>query len=92
MEETLRKLVAKIAETNVPFPPTAHLRDDLKVDSVRVFELVFEIEQAFAISFPEERYGEVQTFNDLMQIVNSLQAAQNGLGQGAAALAEVTVS
>jgi acyl carrier protein len=73
MEETLRRLVAKIAETPPTFPTGAHLRDELKVDSVRVFELVFEIEQTFHLSFPEDRYGEVQTFADLVAIVRELQ-------------------
>jgi acyl carrier protein len=72
MEETLRKLVAKIAETSPDFALTAHLRDELKVDSVRVFELVFEIEQAFQLTIPEERYAEIQTFQDLMQVVGGL--------------------
>jgi acyl carrier protein len=44
---------------------------------VRVFELVFEIEQVFNISFPEERYGEVQTFADLVAIVRELQGSQS---------------
>jgi acyl carrier protein len=77
MEDTLRRLVAKIAETTPTFTPNAHLRDELKVDSVRVFELVFEIEQVFNISFPEERYGEVQTFADLVAIVRELQGSQS---------------
>lgn len=74
MEETLRQLVAKIAETNADFAPTASLRDELKVDSVRVFELVFEIERTFDVKFPEERFGEVGTFTDLVNVVRSLQA------------------
>lgn len=73
MEQTLRRLVAKIAETAPTFSFDAHLRDELKVDSVRVFELVFEIEQAFQVVFPEERYGDVQTFADLVAIVRELQ-------------------
>ena len=72
MEDTLRRLVAKIAETTPNFAVNAHLRDELKVDSVRVFELVFEIEQTFELAFPEERYGEVQTFQDLVRIVREL--------------------
>jgi acyl carrier protein len=72
MEEILRGLIAKIAETSTNFARTANLRDELKVDSVRVFELVFEIEQAFQVRFPEEHYATIQTFEDLVQVVRSL--------------------
>lgn len=77
MEEDLKTLVAKIAETTPHFAATAHLRDDLKIDSVRVFELVFEIEQAFQLKFPEERYAEVETFADLLRVVRSLEPTQS---------------
>jgi len=73
MEQTLRSIVAKIAETQPDFSDAAHLRDELKVDSVRVMELMFEIEQTFAIKFPEERYAEVSTFTDLVKVVQSLK-------------------
>ena len=73
MENTLRDLVAKIAETNTTFAPTASMRDELKVDSVRVFELVFEIERTFDVKFPQERFGDVVTFDDLVTVVRSLK-------------------
>ncbi len=73
MGNELRSLVAKIAETPADFSNAAHLRDELKVDSVRVMELMFEIEQTFSVKFPEERYAEVGTFDDLVKVVKSLQ-------------------
>lgn len=75
METTLRHIVSKIAETNSDFPPTANLREDLSVDSVRALELVFEVEKEFAIKVPEGRYGEVRTFQDLVKLVGSIKAA-----------------
>jgi acyl carrier protein len=74
MDQTLRNLVAKIAETSADFPPDAHLRDDLNVDSVRALELIFEVEREFSIRVPEQRYGEVRTFADLVKVVGSLKA------------------
>jgi acyl carrier protein len=73
MEQQLRDIVAKIAETQPTFSDAVHLRDELRVDSVRVMELVFEIEQTFAVKFPEDRYSEVSTFNDLVNVVRSLK-------------------
>ncbi len=75
MDQTLRNLVAKIAETSADFPQTAHLRDDLNVDSVRALELIFEVEREFAIRVPEQRYGEVRTFADLVNVVGSLKGS-----------------
>ncbi len=75
MDQTLRNIVAKIAETAADFPPNAHLRDDLNVDSVRALELIFEVEKEFSIRVPEQRYGEVRTFADLVRVVGSLKGA-----------------
>lgn len=73
-EDSLRKIVGKIAETTTDFPATAHLRDDLNVDSVRALEIVFEIEKVFSVPVPEDRYGEVRTFKDLLELVSSLKS------------------
>ena len=75
MDQTLRTIVAKIAETAADFPPNAHLRDDLNVDSVRALELIFEVEKEFSIRVPEQRYGEVRTFADLVKVVASIKGA-----------------
>ena len=75
MEQTLRTIVAKIAEIPPDFDSDASLRDDLKVDSVRALELLFEVEKEFAIAVPERRFGEVRTFQDLVKLVGALKAA-----------------
>jgi acyl carrier protein len=75
MEQTLRTIVAKIAEIPPDFASDASLRDDLKVDSVRALELLFEVEKEFAIAVPESRFGEVRTFQDLVKLVGALKAA-----------------
>jgi acyl carrier protein len=73
MEQTLREIVAKIAETSNDFAPDASLLDDVGVDSVRALEVIFEIERTFSIKVPEGRYGEVRTFADLLALVTSLK-------------------
>jgi acyl carrier protein len=74
MEEKLREIVARIAEIPADFSADAHMRDDLNVDSFRGVEIVFEIERAFDIVVPGSRYGEVETFNDMLKLVASLKA------------------
>ena len=73
MEQTLREIVANIAETSNDFAPDASLLDDVGVDSVRALEVIFEIERTFSIKVPEGRYGEVRTFADLLALVTSLK-------------------
>jgi acyl carrier protein len=73
MEQTLRQIVAKIAETAPDFDAGASFRDALNIDSVRALEVVFEIEKVFKISVPEERYAEVKNFNDLFGLVSSIK-------------------
>jgi acyl carrier protein len=72
MEETLRNIVARIAETAPTFAPDANLRDELDVDSVRALEILFEIQRELGTKVPESRFGEVQTFKDLLNVVASL--------------------
>jgi acyl carrier protein len=73
MEQQLREIVSRIAEIPLDFAADAHLRDELNIDSFRAFEIVFEIERTFSIKVPDGRYGEVQTFNDMVKLVQSLK-------------------
>jgi acyl carrier protein len=73
MEQQLREIVSRIAEIPPDFAADAHLRDELDVDSYRAFEIVFEIERTFEIKVPEARYGEVQSFNDIVKLVQSIK-------------------
>jgi acyl carrier protein len=72
MEEKLREIVARIGEIPQDFDGSAHLRDELNIDSFRAVEIVFEIERAFKVTVPGQRYGEVETFNDMLKLVSSL--------------------
>ena len=73
MEETLREIIGRIAEIPTDFAADAHLRDDLQVDSIRGMEVVFEVERAFSIKVPEDRYDAVATFADLLALVADLK-------------------
>jgi acyl carrier protein len=72
MEQILRQIVAKVAETRADFASSANLHDDLDVDSVRALEIVFEIEGAFGIPVPDDRFAEVRSFDELLVLVASL--------------------
>lgn len=73
MEQTLRSIVARIAEVPADFDAEASFREKLGVDSVRALEIVFEIEKTFGIVVPEEGYAKVKCFNHLVSLVQAVK-------------------
>jgi len=53
------------------------LKDELKLDSLDMIEVVYEVEDRFDVQIPEERLKEIQTFG---QIVDGLHAALEAKG------------
>ncbi len=53
------------------------LKDDLKLDSLDMIEVVYEVEERFDVQIPEERLKEITTFG---QIVDGLHAALEAKG------------
>jgi acyl carrier protein len=53
------------------------LKEDLKVDSLDMIEVVYEVEDRFDVQIPEERLKQIQTFG---QIVDGLRAALEAKG------------
>jgi len=74
MEEELRQIIAKIAETNADFSADADLKEDLEVDSHRSVELLFEIERTFDVKIPAVRFDELRTLNKAIALVKSLKS------------------
>ena len=73
MEQTLRSIVAKIAEIPPDFDGEASFREKLGVDSVRALEIVFEVEKTLGIVVPEDGYAKVKCFNNLLALVQSVK-------------------
>jgi len=53
------------------------LKEDLKLDSLDMIEVVYEVEERFDVQIPEERLKEIKTFD---QIVDGLHAALEAKG------------
>jgi acyl carrier protein len=53
------------------------LKDDLKLDSLDMIEVVYEVEEKFDVQIPEEKLKEISTFD---QIVDGLHAALEAKG------------
>jgi acyl carrier protein len=75
MEDELRQIIAKIAETNADYSADADIREELGVDSHRAVELVFEIERVFDVKIPVKRFDELQTLRKATALVASLKGA-----------------
>ncbi|HVO20827.1 MAG TPA: acyl carrier protein [Anaeromyxobacter sp.] len=73
MEQTLRNIVAKIAEIPPDFDAQASFRDKLGVDSVRALEIVFEIEKTLGLVVPEDGYAKVKSFDNLLTLIQSIK-------------------
>ncbi len=73
MEQTLRDIVARIAEVPPDFEAGATLREKLGVDSVRALEILFEIERTLGVVVPEDGYASVKSFSNLLSLVESIQ-------------------
>ncbi len=52
--------------------PETHLKQDLKLDSLDMIEVVYEVEDRFDVQIPEERLKTITTFGE---IVDGLSAA-----------------
>lgn len=51
--------------------PEHHLREDLELDSLRTFELLYELEKTFDLEIPNEDLPGLQTLADIMSYVDA---------------------
>lgn len=73
--ERLRNILAKEFEVAPELiHPTARM-DELAIDSLAVIEVIFQLEDEFNVSFPQEP-GKLQTVGDLASCVDRLATEQ----------------
>ena len=75
MENTLKEIIARIAELQKDFSGADLLRDDLEIDSFRMAEIAFEIERVFEIRLPDEKYAETRTMDDILKLIVGIKEA-----------------
>jgi acyl carrier protein len=80
--EEIAATVREIFQTTLKVEPGklaagVHLKDDLKLDSLDMIEVVYEVEERFNVQIPEEKLKEIATFD---QIVDGLHAALEAKG------------
>jgi acyl carrier protein len=75
---TVREIFQKTLKVEASkLVPGVKLKDDLKLDSLDMIEVVYEVEERFDVQIPEERLKEITTFD---QIVDGLHAALEAKG------------
>ena len=73
--EKLRALLARDFEVPVERLEREALLEDLEIDSLRLIEIVFSVEEAFAIAVPAEQAElrtRLRTFGDLVDYIDAL--------------------
>ena len=70
-------LLSKFVEEKIEINGSHHLMRDLELDSVRVMELMMELEDHFDISIPLNSLPDVNTVSDLANEIAKLKAKQS---------------
>ena len=71
----MRQILAKEFDVAPELIHPAARMDELAIDSLAVIEVIFQLEDAFDISFPQEP-GQLQTVGDLVARVDRLVTEQ----------------
>ena len=82
--ERLRKILAKEFEVPPELIHPAARMDELTIDSLAVIEVIFQLEDEFGISFPQQP-GKLQTIGDLVSCVDRLAIEQRARASSGAA-------
>lgn len=73
--ETICGLIKAQMQVSIPLTRSVQIGADLEADSVKVFDLIMEIEDTYNINLPMEAISEVTTIGDLADLVERLQNA-----------------
>lgn len=85
-------LAASLERDRSTIKPDQHLRDDLGLDSLRTFELLYDLERAFDLEIPNDDLPGLQTLADVITYVEARLPARAQAGGTATARAGVPSS
>jgi acyl carrier protein len=72
--EKIKKLIAgKLNIDEAKITPEASFRQDLGLDSLDTYELVYAIEEELSIKIPDEKANEFETVKDAYEFIKSEQ-------------------
>ena len=71
--EQLCRILQKISNTDKPIEPDVNLIDYLELDSMKVLDVVMEIEDELDVSVPLNNLVDVNTVSELARLVYELE-------------------
>lgn len=75
IQQKVCALLAPYNHKGTPILRQTSIMSDLEVDSVAVFDLIMEVEDAYEITFPMETVSETNTVGDLVDTIRALKKA-----------------
>lgn len=63
-----------ISNTDIAITPDLSLIDQLSIDSIKLLNLIMEIEDTFDISVPINALADVQTVSDLASLIHRIKS------------------
>ncbi len=69
LEKRLTTLLRRLAGDDVEIHENTDLIDELRLDSIKVLDLVLEIEDEFDVSIPLNSLADVRTMGDLARVI-----------------------
>lgn len=69
-------LLAPFNGRGITITRQTHITTDLEIDSVAVLDLIMEIEDEYAVSFPMNLISEIRTVGNLVESVHQLSGAK----------------
>ncbi len=76
-ENTLQRIIThleRIAGPGIEIRPDSNLVDQFALDSVKILDLIMEIEDEFDISIPLNLMAEVQLVSDLARMIERIES------------------
>lgn len=70
----IRKALERVAGTEVNIDADTNLVEQFALDSVKVLDLIMEIEDEFDISIPINLMADVQYVSDLVEVIQRIQS------------------
>jgi acyl carrier protein len=74
--QKLREQLNQFCPPDVEITPETDLINQLAIDSVKLLNLVMEIEDEFDISVPLNALADVQTVHELTNLIHQIRSAQ----------------
>ncbi len=80
----IKEIIAKVAGLDGGrIPDAASLREDLSLDSLSLLEIAVEVDYAFQLGLPDERYKDVAGVPEMVELVQA-RLSELAVGQRAA--------